>query len=296
MRARLIAAVVATGAVSAAAVPLVAGAADAAPAGARQITVVQHNTDKHRDSMNRAIRKATDAHADAITLQEICEDWVPALRQAHPSWTIATRATKPIAPDQTTAPCAKGSDVLAVAIWTGGKDGRRQAFDLEPDGGFTNEKGKWVPPRTPALVCVSFGSKPVQHVCSTHLVAFENPQKPVRAIQTRQVADITAKWRKKGHSVVVGGDFNSKPMMGEMDSMYAYGPGAHGAFTESDQLDGKSTAQAGRSTSKTRGKIDYLFFSRNRTPLQNGGTLNIVRKKVASGHDILVARTTVSKG
>lgn len=302
MKLRILAATVATGVITTAAWPLVSGA-DAAERGAENITVVQHNTDQNRNAMREAVKKAKSTNAQGITLQEICANWLPEL-QKNRGWTIASKASKPIDPGHHTGGCGDGVDVLDVAIWTGGKGGGKAALPLTKDGGFVREgETNPIPVRTPHLVCVSFGKKPVKHVCSTHLVAFENPAAPVRATQAAEVAQYAAKWTGKGHSVVVGGDLNTQPKNSALNSMYANGPSSSGHFVEAEQLRTSSAARGGRITTdvkvnkktgkKTnRGKIDYLFFSDNHTRLNSGGKTSIVRTK--SGHHMLVTTARIA--
>ena len=248
----------------------------------KRMKVVQQNTDAKKTSFDAAVSKARTAHA--ITLQEVCKSWVDGAKQ--PGWTVKFTATTEA------KKCDNGTKLKGVAVIVPKKVKKVSfsKFKLKKDIG-----------RTPKLLCVNYTRKGLRtHVCSTHLVAYNQPQDngpkqnadKIRRKQVTQIRNKTRKWTSKGHLVVVGGDFNAVPKSRELDAMYA------GQFTEVNQLNGKGGRQGEITTDPGKDgnsrKIDYVFFSRNRVPISNWGKLTQVDHPVGgAGHWMMVARAAV---
>jgi endonuclease/exonuclease/phosphatase (EEP) superfamily protein YafD len=240
--------------------PLLAPAAPAAAAPG-SYTVVSHNVEKYRSVLHKAFDTARARGAQALTLQEVCVDDAVELAQANPGWPMLFTTSR-------VGGCAKKGkgDVGTLVIRRSGGDYSIQEFALPADPG-----------RVPRLSCLTFGSAPVKHVCSVHLVS-EDPG-GIRAQQTQEIKRLTRDWIQAGHLVVVGGDFNAGPDKPEMDSMFARG--GDGRFVSAHQLEGRAekTTDSGR-------HIDYVFFSQNRAA---SGGLQVT--PTGSDHHMLVATT-----
>lgn len=258
-----------TGAVGAA-VTTAAAPAEAASIGLR---IAQHNTDQDRARWNRVVTLSESGNWDAVTAQEVCEEWVVALRTKHPTWTIAYH-------EQTanpTCPNGKGN----VAIHPGAGSAFAQPFDV-----FGEDK-------TFGMACANFdrGGHRV-HACSTHFTVYAEDAAVVRERQARRVKDWTADWIGQGHAVVVAGDLNTSPNTAALDPIYKNpASSSNGNFNEATQLATGSTARTGEHTVAGR-KIDYVFFSANHTPLSAGGTLSF-EEPTPGEHKILKAKTTL---
>ena len=245
----------------------------AAPAAADSpITIVNHNVAKNWDAIQMTVSKAVEIGAQGITMQEVCVSqanemdlyWVGRWTV---NWSLSRAESK-----------GCGNDAVGtLAIWTGGPNGVDEDLKLPADEG-----------RTPHLTCVRYGTRPVRHVCSTHLVAWDDDG--VRPKQVRAVHGYTNAWLSVGHSVVVGGDFNTTPMNAALDWMYAQG--GMGQFTEANMIEepGVGTRDGNLVTAGNR-KIDYVFFSRNRTVETGAGGLQLFT--TPSDHKMMVARATM---
>ncbi|MBM6400065.1 endonuclease/exonuclease/phosphatase family protein [Phycicoccus sonneratiae] len=246
-------------------------------AAASPIIIVDHNVAKSWDAIQATVSKAVELGAEGITMQEVC------VTQANEMdgywagrWTVNWSVSKKDG-------CGPGNDVGTVAIWTGGGNGVDQDLVLPQDG---TTPGDDYETRNPHLTCVKYGSTPVRHVCSAHLVAHD--VEGVRGAQTRAIKNYTAEWISNQHFVVVGGDFNTAPTSPAMDSMYAQN--GNGNFVEANQIeDGTRT---GNLATHAVGKLDYVFFSTNRTVFPGGGGIQLF--STASDHKMVVARATVT--
>lgn len=267
-------------------------AADLTPVAAKKkkrMVVIQQNTDAKKLTFDAVMEKAGSAHA--ITLQEVCKSWVDAAKK--PRWTVKfTPTTKEKKCDNDTK--LKG---VAVIVPKKVKKVSFSKFKLKKDLG-----------RTPKLLCVNYTRNGVRtHVCSTHLVAYNQPKDngpkqnadKIRRKQVTQIRNKTRKWTRKGDLVVVGGDFNAVPKSREMDAMYA------GQFTEVNQLKGKGGRQGETTTDPGKNgnsrKIDYVFYSRNRVPISNWGKYDWVdhppNTDVAkyAGHHMVIAKAAIGR-
>lgn len=271
MSARRTAAGLAAGLIAAAG--LTATVAAPAQAAEQRVKIVQHNVEKKWAPIALAVQQAKTISAQGITLQEVCQSDKNTLIAQNPAWTINYKLSRADG-------CGTNNDVGTVAIWTGGANGAKESYDLPKDG-----------TRNPRLTCVKYGSSPVRHICSAHLVSKDTEN--VRAKQTARIASITSGWITNNHAVVVAGDFNASPGKPEMDSMYALN--GRGRFTEGDQT---ATARAGDWTATSKDgnhrKIDYVFFSRNRTGF--GDAKGIQTISTDSDHELLIARADVRVG
>lgn len=267
------------GAALAAASVMVSGGvavATTTPAHAAPISlkIVQHNTDQDKARWNRVVTLISSGKWDAATVQEVCKGWKDDLVAAHPTWTIAYH-------EQVAKGDCPGGAKGNVVIRPGGGSRFGEAFDVP---GEDKDFG---------IACVKFGKAGrTVHACSTHFTVYAESPKAVRLRQARRVKEITAPWIRDGHSVVVGGDLNTSPTAAALNPIYKYPTTrSSGRFVEAEQLKNRSTARIGRNTVKGR-KIDYVFFSANRTPLAAGG--NLTFETPAKGkHKILLATTTI---
>jgi hypothetical protein len=265
------------------------------------IRIVQHNIEKKQAVLEKAIHKANAIDAHAILLQEVCPqsvDWLVANYGS--KWTIATVAGKKARPGCELADGSPGHP-QNVAIWRGGTNGRVRTYDAL--GGPAMAQGN-------ELACVAFdrGKVPV-HVCSAHLISGDwvDPATgvtydgaTVREQQAAGIKKIAAEWfdGAKNHFGIIGGDFNSRPDKPALDKLYDGALGGNGAFTEYNRSggsrSGRDTATAvdeetGKSSSR---KIDYVFFSTNRAPL-DGPEVDIIPDD--SDHDMLVSTVHMKK-
>ena len=154
-----------------------------------------------------------------------------------------------------------------------GAGGDRIFSDLPDDDG-----------RTVDMVCVRYSGTPKRFICSVHL-AKGDPT--ARAQQTAAVKKATSVWINNGGAVVVAGDFNAVPTKPEMDNMYALN--GTGRFTEADQ---SGTTRGGSVTSSDGRKIDYVFFSQNRTTENQAA--GITTFATDSDHKMLLAKADVT--
>jgi endonuclease/exonuclease/phosphatase family metal-dependent hydrolase len=159
------------------------------------------------------------------------------------------------------------------------------------------------------MVCLQFQRAKVDiHVCSTHLVSSDwkdaagvvHDGQDIRSNQTRAIKDEAARWVKKGDFVIIGGDFNGQPSSPPLEKMYAPQLGGGGDFTEYNRKgagrDGAITATSDGSDSEDgqpfSRKIDYVFFSTNRAPI-DGPDVDLVDD--ASDHNMLTSAVQMKK-
>lgn len=272
------AAVALTGAVGAATTTTAApaSAAEAAPV---KLRIVQHNTDQRDYRWNKVVAMAESGNWDAVTAQEVCSGWYEALKAKHPDWTIVYRT------QQKKSDCpggAKGN----VAIHPGPGSTSKNLFKVAGED------------KQFSIVCVAFTKATRKvHACSTHFTVYAKNPADVRLRQAQRVKEITGKWIRKGHAVVVAGDLNTSPSAAALNPIYQFPAGrSTGNFVEAAQLKSKTAQRVGGNTVKGR-KIDYVFFSTNRTPLSAGGSLELISTKTDDDkkepHKILQAVTTL---
>jgi endonuclease/exonuclease/phosphatase (EEP) superfamily protein YafD len=261
-------------AVAGAVVAASSAAVTPAAAATQRVTVVQHNVQSKWGPISLAVQHAKDIGAQGITLQEVCQSQLPALRSITTGWTVNWQVSGPKG-------CGTNNPIGTAAIWTGGSGGVLEQPALTPDGA-----------RTPKLTCVRYGSAPVRHICSVHLVARDPTG--VRDDQTADIRRLTGEWISRGHAVVVGGDFNATPAQPEMDAKYALD--GYGRFNEANQLalDARDGVWTVQSATGYRRKIDDVFFSQNRTPATAAGGASAV--STASDHRMLTAWASVRMG
>ena len=268
--------------------------------GSVPIRVVQHNVEKRLDVIQSTIQKAMSSGAEAITLQEVCPDQLAWLQANYGSrWTIAAVPGKKKAVWGCDLPGGdhdKPGDVVIVTS----KEGR--------DAKLYYSLG--APAAAPGqMVCLQFKKAKVDvHVCSTHLISsdWKDPAgvvhdgQEVRTNQTRAIKDEAARWVNKGDFVIVAGDFNGQPQSAPLDRMYAPQLGGGGDFTEYNRKgagrDGANTATSDGSDSPDgqpfSRKIDYVFFSTNRAPI-DGPDVDIVND--ASDHNMVTSTAHMKK-
>lgn len=284
-RRRLLVAAVTTGLLCSA-LPL-ATRADAADA--TRIKVVQHNTDQQEARWTRVLGKGDTS--DLLLVQEVCQKWVEDARAnpAYAGWTFSFHRQKRTTTANATTVCPTSADGTTwkgpVAVHTGAGSASRQSKLLDKSDG-----------QRFGMACVLFthGGRKV-HGCATHLQVYNDKDLADRTRQTAAIKRITTPWIvERGHSVVLGGDFNMTPTRRPMSSIYQ--PNGNGRFVEGHQLATKKGARTGEPTVFDKDgtgerKIDYVFFSSNRTPLRSGGTLSVT--PVNGGHGILTATATI---
>lgn len=256
-----------------------AAAATAAEAAPVKLRIVQHNTDQKDYRWNQVVAMAESGNWDAVTAQEVCSGWQAALKAKHPDWTIVYRT------QQKKSDCAGGAKGN-VAIHPGPGSTSKNLFKVAGED------------KQFSIVCVAFtkASRKV-HACSTHFTVYAKNPADVRLRQAQRVKEITGKWIRKGHAVVVAGDLNTTPSAAALNPIYQFPAGrSSGSFVEAAQLKSKTAKRVGGDTVEGR-KIDYVFFSTNRTPLSAGGTLKLIPTKTPEEpkqpHKILQATTTL---
>lgn len=257
--------------------------AEAAAAAGNTIKVVQHNTDQIEARWIRVLGKG-DSN-DLLLAEEVCQKWVEDARVAHAGWKFSFHRQKRTTEDNALNVCPASADGSTwkgpVAVYTG--DGASTTQDKLLDKSDGQRFG---------MACVTFthaGRK--VHGCATHLQVYHDKNLADRTRQTAAIKRITTPWiQQKGHSVIVGGDFNMTPTRSPMSSLYQ--SRGSGRFIEANQLKTGSGARAGDPTvfnkaGEGQRKIDYVFFSSNRTPLGSGGTLTVT--PIDEAHGILAA-------
>lgn len=256
--------------------------------------VVDHNVQLRASAVQAALDRAAATDASLVLLQEVCWSQVRSVRQAHPDWTVAYQpgvdSPQCRAADLTGVPDLRRRDSGLVAIWTGGSTGvvtshvfRSQATQRVPRGPARRlEDG---------VVCVSWSARGVvRRGCSTHLVnAARVPSRlGTQFRQAREVRRLTRPWVRRGDVVVVGGDFNARPLSRPMDLMYRVD--GDGAFHEATGCP-RSVDVCRRALTTTfdggRIKIDYVFFSANRMAVTSPRRLAVV--PTLSDHHLLSA-------
>jgi len=269
--------------------------AEAAPG---PITVVQHNVEKKATALRAALKQAHRSGAHAITLQEVCQRHLPAIRKYAKKigrrWTVNPTTSRENG-------CGTEDDLMTVAVRTKGGAttfSHPLAPDQFPDGSHRRDQH---------LTCVRWGA-PVRTVCSVHIalggaVVAGNPRLKAGRTQIKQIKQITAGFIAQGQLVVVGGDFNAVPKDPVLNRMYAKGKDkkgrtANGRFLEAHQLKTRSVRRAGPWTAKNENnstrKIDFVFFSANKTPWpQNGARSKPM--KTPSDHRLLLTRAAVRR-
>jgi hypothetical protein len=268
----------------------------AAFAGAVALEVVQHNIEKKEAPLQLALQKAMNRGAVGITLQEVCPSQVKWLHDNFDGkWTIGVIAASKPALTGCEHPMV---DVPSnVVIYTGGAHAT-----VTP---YPNLTGIGAPGE---MVCVEFqrGKVPI-HLCSTHLnsVGFDGAEGDVvRLRATTRIKNIARnEWfgGAKNHFAIIGGDFNGKPTTEPLDRLYDQRlPGnGNGDFTEYNRPSG---SREGATTAATSGdnsdgviykkKIDYVFFSTNRAPL-DGPNVDVIQD--ASDHNMVISSVHMKK-
>ncbi|MEO8551494.1 MAG: hypothetical protein ABI678_16060 [Kofleriaceae bacterium] len=272
--------------------------------GSVPITIVQHNIEKRNNVFNLALHHAMNAGALGIALEEVCPGEVAYLKANFPKWTIVDQLQKtPANVGCDNAAVPTGHDIPSViAIYTGGNDGQPDRYPVMS-----------APANSPGVMaCVKFDHKGVPvHLCAAHLISanWTEPTTKVvyngeemRGHQTDKIRETTNEWIGKGHFAIVAGDFNGKPETAPMDKMYdrAFTNGA-GHFTEYNRdgasRQGQDTAESSGDHTETGDsyarKIDYVFFSTNRAPI-NGQNANITPDD--SDHNMVTSTVQMKKG
>lgn len=264
------------------------------------IRIVQHNIEKKQAVLELAIKKAADVDAHGITLQEVCPVQVGWLVANYGSrWTIASVPGKKARPD-CMLPDGTAGHPHDVVIWRGGTDARVRSYDAL--GGPANAQGN-------QLVCLAFDRAKVPvHLCSVHLISGDwiDPATgttydgaTVREQQATGLKQIANEWfdGAKNHFGILAGDFNSQPGQPALDKVYDGRLGGTGAFTEYNRSGGSRSGQDTATAVTETGerfsrKIDYVFFSTNRAPL-DGPAVDIIADD--SDHDMLVSTVQMTK-
>ncbi|MDO9457460.1 endonuclease/exonuclease/phosphatase family protein [Nocardioides sp.] len=227
--------------------------------------VVDHNIQRRASALNAAMRRTARSGARLVTLQEVCWWHVRNLREQHPGWSIAYQPDAHSGrcrtrPDLGSLPDADRDDSGNVVIWTGGDRAGvgARVFRAQPSRGFRQ-----------GMACLHVRVRIALDVCSVHL-AHAGVRKQLRRVQVRQAREVdraTRRWIARGHLVVVGGDFNAAPSTRPLDQLYRVN--GTGRFVEATGC--RPTVDLCRRTrgvtlDRGRQKIDYVFFSANRTP------------------------------
>ena len=264
------------------------------------IRVVQHNIEKKPAVLQRALRKAMDIDAHVVALQEVCPSEVAWLRQnLGGRWTIGEVAGKKPAITGCDLPDGTHDKPSSVVMWTKGTGGKVTAYsDLSN------------PSTAPgAMVCVQFERAKVKvHACSAHLIAgdWKDPATgivhdgaKIRLQETTRIKQIARdNWfdGAKNHFGIIAGDLNGQPTSEPIDKLYDNALGGSGEFTEYNRngggRDGTATAHADGDGTPFSRKIDYVFFSTNRAPI-DGPAVDII--PTDSDHDMVVSTVRMKK-
>lgn len=267
----LLAAVAAVGVAAAGLTAGISTAPSAEAAGPTTIRVIQHNTDQHKDRFLEVVRDLEQGKADVATMQEVCQSWVKDLKKKHKGWAVSYHEQT----SNTQCPAGKGN----VAIRPGKGSRFAEAYAVPGEG------------KNFGIACVAFGFGGHRtHACSTHLSTYDTNAAVVRRGETERIRAITTPWIDAKDAVIVAGDLNSQLTSSELDPLYLYPESrSQGRFVEAGQLAQKRKKRVGPATHR-KGKIDYVFFSENHTPLSAGGKL---AQEPTSGHKILRVTTTL---
>jgi endonuclease/exonuclease/phosphatase (EEP) superfamily protein YafD len=272
----------------ASAVAAVAAVAVPAPASVR-LRVVNHNIEKRPAALARALRVARRSRAQVVTLQEVCSWQVAQLRRRHPRWTVAFKPERISGRCRSVTPglpalTGSGRMVGNVAVWTGGARGAVATHTFRPQRVVDDRVG---------LACVSWRTSVRLRACSVHLISPSAPEDVgLRTAQARDVRRITDPWIRRDQVVVLGGDFNARPGRRTMRQLY---DGAAGRFREATGRGRGGRGGRGCCAASTYDgagvKIDYIFYSANRTGARSHRNLRIVR--TVSDHHLLVGSADV---
>lgn len=258
------------------------GAAPAATQAPTRLRVVNHNIEKRSRALKHALKTARRTGAQVILLQEVCWWQASDIRRRNPGWTVSyiEERNRDRCRNRGYPGDALGlrEQVGNLAIWTGGPTGSTSAI------AFDNQR---VRGDNAGLACVAWVDLVRHRACSAHLIAPQSGQDvKTRTRQARDVARITAPWIRQDDLVILGGDFNAEPRRRTM--RYLYTRGGKGDFREAGGLrsDGRRCSCARSTYDRRKVKIDYVFFSANRTSTSALRKLRIVR--TVSDHHLLV--------
>ncbi len=256
--------------------------APAASQAVSRLRVVNHNIEKRSVALDRALKAAAVTDAAVITLQEVCWWQSDQLMATHPGWTVAWK------PERNRDKCrrrAEGDTLLGaerkvgnVAIYTGGPGGDASAYTFNTQRIKSDRVG---------MACVTWTDGARHRACSVHLISPLNSREAgVRTKQARDARRITDHWLAKDDLVVVGGDFNAVPIRKTMEYLYAYR--GRGSFRESSarSLGARECRCRQPTMDGRRRKVDYIFFSANRTGPRDFRRLRTV--KTVSDHHMLI--------
>jgi endonuclease/exonuclease/phosphatase (EEP) superfamily protein YafD len=256
-----------------------------------EIRVVTHNIWKQQSALQRALNKAEAIDAQVISLQELCPGQVQWLVDTYGSqWTIGAVKGRRPAVGGCELPDGTHEYPYKVVIYRG-RGGTVKVVEGTL-GGPANAPGN-------DLVCVKFERAKVPvHACSVHLISADwvDPATQVaydgamvREQQATGLKRLAREWfdGNQNHFGILAGDFNSQPDKEPMNKLYAGPLGGNGDFTEYNRGGGRD----GGKTVDTR-KIDYIFFSANRAPI-NGAAVDII--DTDSDHHMVVSTVQMRK-
>lgn len=266
---------------------------------AAEIRVVQHNIEKRMNVLERVVEHAQNIDAHVVGLQEVCPDQVAWLRTNYGGvWTIAALKGKKRAITGCDLPDGTHDYPHNVAIYTKGTDGK--VFEHNELANPVAAPGN--------MVCIVFerANVPV-HFCSVHLISgdWKDPTTQVtydgakvRLEQTTRIKQIANEWfaGAKNHFGIITGDFNGQPNSEPLDKLYDSQLRGTGAFTEYNRSgasrDGAITSTADGDGQPFSRKIDYVFFSTNRAPL-DGARARV--DETASDHNMVTSKVMMRK-
>ncbi len=260
------------------------------------LRIVQHNIEKKDAALYVALDEAERIDADGIALQEVCPSQVQWLVDGYSTvWTIVAIQAPKAALVGCDLPGGLHDRTMAVAIWRGGPAGTPAWFPNLAR----------VPDAPGDMACVEFPRGGVAvDLCSTHLNSTQfgtYSGEELRQRETTRIKQIARdNWLTKGNFVIVAGDFNGKPYTPPLKKMYDPALGGKGDFTEYNRSgatrDGRNTAHSsGDNTETGEGydrKIDYIFFSTNRAPI-DGEVAQVTRD--TSDHDMVTSVVRMRK-
>lgn len=259
---------------------------------ADELRVVTHNiagatTEGGPRSLDYVTSQAKKWKADAVMIQEACEDQVTEFKKRFPSWDVRFAEMRV----DTKCGNKKKGNVLAS---------RWQMSDAQKtDLGTAFE-------RNFSMLCADIAKKGLRphavRACVTHLRAWDDAEaEPMRIAQTAAIHAELAPRVRKGQLVTIAGDFNTGVHREPMNNMYEQKLdgtfGGKGVFREADQTDkkffgkdpkapdvkcAKSSCRSGQDT-HGGSKLDYVFFSSN---IANGKLAGEVKDRGGSDHNL----------
>lgn len=236
--------------------------------------VIQHNLGGGAenvgtpDGLAYTIAQIEERKPDVVMLQEVCSDQYDAFKAKFAGW--ETHFIPMRTSHSGCANKAKGQVLASPRAMSEYRD--VDLLDMDGDKRFT-------------LSCANVplpGTQRSVRACVTHLhVGGTDPDGSARTRQAKRVANAVAGEVGDGRVVVIAGDLNTGPDKPILDPLYRLGLDGKangGSFDEADQTDPRNRdfakrevtcaaneCRSGAPTTTDGPKLDYVFFSHNRT-------------------------------